>query len=267
MAKSVAIFNRVPCTQLITSPLSRHHRPEREVPCHLLLIHRTCCLISPLYISQPLRDANVLFTGCWASAVDVIANLFDRQLGNELMMAFRPRTETEQAPSSLPPWLPDIQGPGLKLFGFVAAERQARGKSPGWLENKKPNGVAWLFGIWPTCQFIPWRLWLVHTWHCAKIRHFVNIISWLKCKESMGRGRHFLSQHYQFRLPHLWHSGPLKINNSELNSGYHVLGEKKPKYEHGSCLYILLFSICICVWLYEFMCTTCVQVPWGGQRN
>lgn len=26
---------------------SRHHMPEREASCHLLLIHRMCCLISP----------------------------------------------------------------------------------------------------------------------------------------------------------------------------------------------------------------------------
>lgn len=57
----------------------------------------------PLYISQQLRDANVLFTEFQDSAVDVIANLFDRQLGNELMMAFRPALRLNRhASASLP---------------------------------------------------------------------------------------------------------------------------------------------------------------------
>lgn len=65
----------------------------------------TVLLNFPLYISQQLRDANVLFTEFQASAVDVIANLFDRQLSNELMMAFRPALRLNRHASAC---LPDL---------------------------------------------------------------------------------------------------------------------------------------------------------------
>lgn len=65
----------------------------------------TVLLNFPLYISQQLRDANVLFTEFQASVVDVIANLFDRQLGNELMMAFRPALRLNRHTSAC---LPDL---------------------------------------------------------------------------------------------------------------------------------------------------------------
>ena len=46
----------------------------------------------------------------------------------------------------------------------------------------------------------------------------------------------------------------LKINNSELNSGYQVLREKKPKYEYKIHLYIFLL-LCMYVCMYACMPT------------
>lgn len=195
--KSVAVLNMFPSTQLITSPLWVFHH---TITCPSMRPLVICCGYTdsvawffPLSISQRLRDANVLFTGFRASAVDVIANLFDRQLGNELMMAFRPALRLNRHVAAC---LPDFLTFKARVSSYLVLWPQ-RGrqeeKRPDWLENKRPNGFGWLFGIWPTCQFIPWRLQLAHTWHCAKIRHFVNIISWLKCKESVGTGKQFLS--------------------------------------------------------------------------
>lgn len=69
---------------------SLHHATGVRGSLSSATMQTPCWLNFPLYVSQQLRDANVLFTEFRASAVDVIANLFDRQLGNELMMAFRP---------------------------------------------------------------------------------------------------------------------------------------------------------------------------------
>lgn len=103
------VLNTFQSTQLITSPLRVFHHcitsPVYAAPCHLLLIQTPCWLNFSFYISQQLRDANVLFTEFQASAVDVIANLFDRQLGNELMMAFRPALRLNRHTSAC---LPDL---------------------------------------------------------------------------------------------------------------------------------------------------------------
>lgn len=103
------VFNTFQSTQLITSPLqgfsSLHHTTSECCPLSSAPDTNTVLLNFPLYISQQLRDANVLFTEFQASAVDVIANLFDRQLGNELMMAFRPALRLNRHTSAC---LPDL---------------------------------------------------------------------------------------------------------------------------------------------------------------
>lgn len=84
---------------------SLHHITSVCCPLSAATDTNTVLLNFPLYISQQLRDANVLFTEFQASAVDVIANLFDRQLGNELMMAFRPVLRLNRHASAC---LPDL---------------------------------------------------------------------------------------------------------------------------------------------------------------
>lgn len=95
-------------TWLITKPFQAfHHYITAPMCCPLSSATETNTVLLnfSLYISQRLWDGNVLFTEFQASAVDVIANLFDRQLGNELMMAFRPALRLNRHSSTS---LPDM---------------------------------------------------------------------------------------------------------------------------------------------------------------
>lgn len=72
----------------------------------------------------------MLFTEFQASAVDVIANLFDRQPGNELMMAFRPATRLNRHSSTS---LPD-----MLTFNALDSSYSALWPQRGrWEEEKK----------------------------------------------------------------------------------------------------------------------------------
>lgn len=101
----------------------------------------TVLLNFPLYISQQLRDANVLFTEFQASAVDVIANLFDRQLGNELMMAFRPALRLNRHASAC---LPDLLtfNAMVSSYSVLWAQRgRQEEKAQTDLKIKSPMGL------------------------------------------------------------------------------------------------------------------------------
>lgn len=139
------VFNTFQSTQLITSPLQAFHHyitsPVYVAPCHLLLIQTPCCLIFPFTSLNNSRDANVLFTGFQASAVDVIANLFDRQLGNELMMAFRPALRLNRHASAC---LPDLLTFNALVSSYLVLWSQ-RGrqeeKAQADLKIKSPVGL------------------------------------------------------------------------------------------------------------------------------
>lgn len=129
------VFNTFQSTQLITSPFQAfHHHITAPASCPLSSATETNTLLLnfSLYISQRLGDGNVLFTEFQASAVDVIANLFDRQLGNELMMAFRPALRLNRHSSSS---LPDMLTFNA-LDSSSSAPWPQRGRREGEKEKK-----------------------------------------------------------------------------------------------------------------------------------
>lgn len=108
-------------------------QPRPSCPLSSATETNTPLLNFSLYIPQRLGDGNALFTEFQASAVDVIANLFDRQLGNELMMAFRPALRLNRHSSSS---LPDMLTFNALDSGSSASWPQ-RGRREGEKGKKK----------------------------------------------------------------------------------------------------------------------------------
>lgn len=162
------VFNTFQSTQLITSPFQAFHQhitAPASCPLSSATGTNTLLLNFSLYISQRLGDGKVLFTEFQASAVDVIANLFDRQLGNELMMAFRPALRLNRhSSSSLPDMLTfnALDSSSSASWPQRGRKRGRKGKKVDWLQNKKPGGFGWLFQCM-TCLPIYSRKALVST--------------------------------------------------------------------------------------------------------
>lgn len=110
--------------------------------------------------------------------MDVIANLFDRQLGNELMMAFRPALRLNRhVAACLPDFLTFKARVSSYLVLWPQRGRQEEKKPQTDLKIKSPMGLDDFLVYDLLASLFPEGFGLAHTWHCAKIRHFVNIIS------------------------------------------------------------------------------------------